>query len=58
MGIFFGDDVHEGRPVRVRFIWRSADGTAQWEQAFSPDGGTTWETNWVMDFTRIAGESI
>ncbi|TJV23098.1 MAG: DUF1579 domain-containing protein, partial [Mesorhizobium sp.] len=23
-----------------------------WEQAFSPDGGKTWETNWIMDFAR------
>jgi hypothetical protein len=26
----------------------------QWEQAFSPDGGRTWETNYVMHHTRIA----
>ena len=23
------------------------------EQAFSPDGGTTWETNWIAVDTRI-----
>jgi hypothetical protein len=59
-GLFFGDDTFEGRPIRVRFIWRH-DGlgedrrTASWEQAFSADGGETWETNWTMDMTRIAG---
>ena len=26
--------------------------TPRWEQAFSEDAGTTWETNWVMDFKR------
>jgi len=53
VGIFDGDDQHEGRPVRVRFRW-THDGTrsARWEQAFSADGGATWETNWIMSFTR------
>ena len=27
--------------------------SAYWEQAFSPDGGKTWEVNWRMDFTRV-----
>ena len=26
--------------------------TPRWEQAFSDDDGATWETNWVMEFTR------
>ena len=53
-GVFFGDDVHEGRPVRVRFRW-FVDGPdrARWEQAFSGDGGQTWETNWRMAFERV-----
>ena len=25
----------------------------RWEQAFSDDGGETWETNWINDFTRV-----
>jgi hypothetical protein len=29
--------------------------TPRWEQAFSEDGGETWETNWIMDFTRAGG---
>jgi hypothetical protein len=51
VGLFFGDDQHEGRPVRVRFLW-NASGTPRWEQAYSIDGGATWETNWIMDFER------
>ncbi len=52
-GEFHGEDQHEGRPVRVRFIWTSADANAcRWEQAFSVDAGKTWETNWIMEFTR------
>src|SRR5262249_13836319 len=26
--------------------------SSRFEQAFSDDGGKTWETNWVMTFTR------
>ena len=26
---------------------------AHWEQAFSTDGGETWDTNWVMEFERV-----
>ncbi len=55
-GLFFGDDMFEGRPIRVRFTWKiGGTQAARWDQAFSEDGGQTWETNWIMDMTRIAG---
>jgi hypothetical protein len=52
-GVFEAEDVFDGRPILVRFIWTRGT-TPRWEQAFSEDGGRTWETNWVMDYTRIA----
>lgn len=53
IGTFYADDTHEGRPVRMRFLWLGTDGeTPRWEQALSADGGESWETNWVMEFTR------
>lgn len=53
VGVFEGDDTLRGRPIRVRFVWsRITQNSAHWEQAFSPDGGETWETNWTMEFTR------
>ena len=52
-GVFEGEDTDEGRPVRVRFVGDAITPTsARWRQAFSGDGGRTWETNWVMQFTR------
>jgi hypothetical protein len=55
IGTFFGDAEHDGRPVRVRFIWNQVSAnTAHWQQAFSADGGTSWETNWHMWFRRTA----
>lgn len=50
-GVFFADDTFKGRPIRVRFLWTVRE-QPRWEQAFSADGGATWETNWEMDFTR------
>ena len=53
VGEFFGEDLDEGRAVRVRYRWtRNGTDAAGWEQAFSPDDGLTWETNWVMDLQR------
>jgi hypothetical protein len=52
-GVFKGADVFRGRPITVRFIW-SRGPSPRWEQAFSADGGRSWETNWVMEFTRVA----
>jgi len=55
VGTFFGDDVIEGRPIRVRFLWSQLkERSARWEQAFSADGGATWETNWIMEFQRVS----
>lgn len=53
VGLFYADEPFEGRPIRVRFSWTpvSAD-ECRWEQAFSADGGTSWETNWTMIHTR------
>lgn len=54
VGEFFGADEYNGQPVQVRFRWSAiTPDSARWEQAFSDDGGSTWETNWVMDFTRV-----
>jgi hypothetical protein len=53
VGVFYSDDTLRGKPVRVRFTWSNISSTtAHWEQAFSGDGGKTWETNWTTDFTR------
>lgn len=54
-GAFAGDDMDEGRPIKVLFDWTATDPEApRWSQAFSYDGGKTWETNWIMEFRRPA----
>ncbi|HEY7888677.1 MAG TPA: hypothetical protein VIC29_10675 [Steroidobacteraceae bacterium] len=57
-GVFEGADHFNGIPIVVRYTWRSFDHDhARWSQAFSRDKGATWETNWIMDFTRIAEDA-
>ena len=54
VGTFTADEAFRGKPIKVRFTWsRITPTSARWEQAFSPDGGKTWEVNWEMDFTRL-----
>jgi hypothetical protein len=54
VGAFYGDDEFNGRPIRARLLWsRITEKSARWEQAFSTDQGNSWETNWIMDFTRL-----
>lgn len=56
VGTFYGADEWAGRPIVVRFLWsKLTDDSAHWEQAFSDDGGRTWETNWTMEFSRASG---
>jgi len=53
VGIFLGKDSFNGIPIIVRYTWRSLDHDhARWTQAFSTDHGKSWETNWIMHFTR------
>jgi hypothetical protein len=53
VGTFLADDTLNGKTIRVKFTWSQITPTsAHWEQAFSPDGGKTWETNWTMEFQR------
>ena len=55
VGRFEGDDRLGDRAIRVRFeIRESRPGTWRFEQAFSGDGGRTWEVNWIAEDRRPA----
>lgn len=52
-GAFVGSDMLDGRAIIVRFeIKRISESEARFEQAYSADGGKTWETNWIATDTR------
>ncbi len=53
-GEFYSQDTLNGRAIFVRFvITRVETDTYRFEQAFSADGGRSWEVNWVATDTRI-----
>jgi hypothetical protein len=55
-GEFFDQEIWNGKIILVRYLWHDikAD-SCRWEQAFSEDGGATWETNWVQYIERVKG---
>lgn len=54
VGLFYQvTEAPDGRPMHIRFTWDEITVcTARWQQAFSFDDGKSWDTNWVMEFTR------
>ncbi len=52
-GEFFSTTKWKDKDMIVRFLWLDIETeTPRWEQAFSLDDGKTWETNWIMEFSR------
>jgi hypothetical protein len=53
-GEFYDQETFDGRAVLVRFVITPLDrDTIRFEQAFSDDGGRTWEVNWIATDTRV-----
>jgi hypothetical protein len=54
-GEFYSEETLDGRPILVRFVISDiTPDSCRLEQAFSGDGGRTWEVNWIAVDTRIA----
>jgi hypothetical protein len=53
-GEFFDQETLNGRAILVRFVISDiAPDSCRFEQAFSGDGGKTWEVNWIATDTRV-----
>ncbi len=53
-GEFYSQDAYRGRATLMRFVFSSlSPDSGRSEQAFSADGGKTWETNWINKYTRV-----
>lgn len=51
---FYSQEFFEGKSIFCRIVWSEiTPNSCHWEQAFSTDGGKTWEVNWISDFERI-----
>jgi hypothetical protein len=54
-GEFYDQEPFNGRAIYVRWVWSDITPVScRFEQAFSEDGGKTWEVNWVNTYTRLS----
>jgi hypothetical protein len=53
-GEFYNQETLNGRAILVRFVISDiTPNSCKFEQAFSDDGGKTWEVNWIAIDTRM-----
>jgi hypothetical protein len=56
-GEFYGQEEINGRVIFTRYAWsRINTSTPHFEQAYSDDGGRTWEVNWITEQTKVKAE--
>jgi len=52
-GEFFHQENFKGRTILVRYVWLNlSPKSSRMEQSWSPDGGKSWEVNWICDLSR------
>jgi len=56
-GEFYAQDTIDGQNVFIRYVWsKITANSVHFEQAFSADGGRSWEANWISDMVRVSDE--
>jgi hypothetical protein len=57
-GEFYDQEPLNGRAILVRGVWSDiTPNSGRFEQAFSDDGGKTWEVNWIAIDTRMPDDA-
>lgn len=57
-GEFFDQETFNGRAILVRFVISDiTPNSCRFEQAFSDDGGKSWEVNWIATDTRVTDQA-
>ena len=57
-GEFFDQETFNERSILVRNVWSDiTPDSCRFEQAFSDDGGKTWEVNWIAVDIRVNDQS-
>lgn len=52
-GEFSDRELFHGKMIDLHFVFSDVtEKSFHGEQSFSPDGGKSWETNWIEDFTK------
>lgn len=52
-GEFYHQENFKGRTILVRYVWLDiSPKSSRMEQSYSPDGGKTWEVNWICELSR------
>jgi hypothetical protein len=52
-GEFFHQEDFKGRVILVRYVWLNiSPQSSRMEQSWSPDGGKSWEVNWICELSR------
>jgi hypothetical protein len=57
-GEFYDQEPFHGKTILVRFgVFETTPDSCRFEQAFSADGGKTWEVNLIVNETRMAAQT-
>jgi hypothetical protein len=52
-GEFYHQELLRERTILVRYVWLNiSPKSSRMEQSYSPDGGKSWEVNWICELSR------